>query len=88
MGMTKRRALEIINDSARTKTPFSIEFVSADITRRTGGDLKVMKNMISSGANHDQQKHGTITIKPKSSKGHPIPVHINLIMKLNESFVL
>lgn len=88
MEISKRKALELINQSRALNKPFDIEFSSADLTRGTGGALKILRKQITCGANHDQLHHGTITVQSAGKKGHPVPVHINLIMKVNGMIVL
>lgn len=81
-------ALAKMNNSDIRKEPFSIEFITCDRVRKTGGKLMKLRNMVSSGANHNEIAHGTITIKSAFGDGHPIPVHIRLITKFNEEFVV
>jgi len=84
LGILMGRALEIIRESKITEKPFSIDFVTLDKARKTGGRLKRMEGMIYAGASHDSKHQGTISIKSKDGSGHPIPVHINLILKFNQ----
>lgn len=84
MGILLARALEMIKESKVTEKPFSIDFVTLDRARNTGGRLKRMEGMIHSGSSHDTKDQGTISIKKKDGSGHPIPVHINLILKFNQ----
>lgn len=88
MGILKAQALEIIRTSKERNQPFSIDFVTMDKSRKTAGHLKQMTGMISTGSNHNTKEHGTITIKRKNQTGHPVTVHINLILKVNQEQVL
>lgn len=63
--------------------PFSMEFYTLDRKNGTGGEVKTVQNYIGTGSNHDALKNGTVTIRPATSGGHPITVHIRNIIKLN-----
>lgn len=81
--MSLKEALEVMRRcKATTREKFSIEYVSADLKRLSGGNLVAKKNCYTVRDSHDGFEHGTVNIMSDSDL-HPVPVHIRLIMKLN-----
>jgi len=81
-----KTVLSEIRNSDLRKAPFSIEFISCDKSRKTGGRLLRLTGAVSSGSNHNDFKHGTVTVV--SGNSHPVPIHTKLIMKFNEIEVI
>jgi hypothetical protein len=76
--------LALINATRKhVPQPFSMEFHTLDRKKKTGGELKTVRNYIGSGSNHNALEQGTVTIKPARSGGHPITVHIRNIKSIN-----
>ena len=84
--MILKQALDNIRMTAYGGHPVDIEAVSYDKRRKKGGELMMLRQCVLARANHDEMEHGTITVRPKNST-HEIPVHVRLIMKLNDEFV-
>lgn len=64
-----------------TGEPATLEFVTADRKRGTGGKWMVLENWVKAGADN---KKGTVLMKnPGAKHAHPVPVHIALIQTFN-----
>lgn len=70
------------------KGPFSIRYVSLDRTRRTGGKMCYMERAVRCGAKHSLQRNRQIAIRDAGGKGHPVPVHLMLITRVNNEPVI
>lgn len=85
--MSLNEALEEIRGcnkfNART---FSIEFLTYDAKRKTGGKIKVFDRCKGAGSSNNERLNGTVSIQ-SSDHAHPIAVHIHLIQKLNGNFI-
>jgi hypothetical protein len=64
----------------------SIEFVTCDVKRRTGGELKRLERCRVTGQSHDKMEHGTITVQP-AKEPRPTTLHVRLIMRVNDIFI-
>lgn len=78
--MLLREALAITEDPER---PFSIDYVSVDKTRRTGGEIIKLPAVVRVGASHNRKQNDTIVVKPTDRAEHPYTVHIHLITRIN-----
>ena len=82
--MNLTRALEIINKTADNGSVVMVEYITCDITRGKGGDVKTVIG--SKGrTSHDDDVHGTIAILNDRNKYETI--RVPLIMKVNGEFV-
>jgi len=82
--ITRKEALRIIY----SKEVVSVEFVTLDLKRNTGGGRIFLKQCINSGERHNSRKAGTIGLKSAINSGHPYSVHIPLILSVNGARVL
>lgn len=64
----------------------SIEFVTCDWKRRTGGELKRLERCRVTGQSHDKMEHGTITVQP-AKEARATTLHVRLIMRVNDQDV-
>lgn len=67
--------------------PFQIKFVTADRSRKTGGEIIELTKCVTGGAKHNQKNNDTISLKQVINDGHPYPVHIHLIIEYNNQRV-
>ena len=81
-----KEALSIINASKKSKDGCEIEFVQLDKARGSGGVVKTLRGCRSTGANHDEWDHGTITVNADGGD-HPYNIHIRLMLKINGQIV-
>ncbi len=87
-GVLLQKALEIMNGcSYESQKRFSIEFLTYDKKRKTGARRVALKHCYTTGLSHNQNQHGTIGIHEHNGT-NPIPVHIRLIMKINNEFIV
>jgi hypothetical protein len=75
-------------DKRGAPIPFSISWCTLDRKRGTGGEVRRLDRAIRCGASHSLQRNRQIAIRPADGKGHPIPVHIRLILRVNNQPVL
>lgn len=81
--LSESDALNII----KAGPPFSIQLVTADINRRTGGSRIFSDEAVVKGTNHSEIENGTITIHMKDHD-KTISVHRFLIEKVNDKKVV
>lgn len=88
--MMLREALRTMDqvDGRGVAVPFSMSWVTLDRKRMTGGAIKTMKNLVRCGAKHNLQRNRQVAVKPGDGSGHPIPVHLCLILRVNGEPVL
>lgn len=85
--MDRRQALDQIRakDSAGRSVPVSILYCTLDLKRKTGGELKRLKDVVPSGAM--DMKTGIIRFRyvndVKHAKNHHYPVHLPLLLEVN-----
>lgn len=75
------RAMER-TDNRGVPVPFSINWVTLDRTRRTGGKVRRLDKAVRCGARHHLGRNRQIAVKPVKG-GHPIPIHLRLILRVN-----
>lgn len=75
-------------DARGAAVPFSASWVTADKNRRTGGKVMRMNNLVRCGAQHHLQRNRQIAVKRADGKGHPYPIHLRLLMRVNNEVVL
>ena len=63
--------------------PFSITWVTLDRNRKTGGKVRKEDKMVRCGASHSLQRNRQLAVKPADGSGHPIPIHLRLILRVN-----
>jgi hypothetical protein len=85
--MLKTIALNDALGAMELGTPFQIKFVTADRTRKIGGNIIDLKKCVMVGAAHNQKNNDTITVKQVINNGHPYPIHIHLITEFNNQKV-
>lgn len=66
---------------------FSIQFVTLNRSKRTGGKIKTLEGVVRCGSSHNMSRNGTISVKKLDGTGHPTPIHIQLITKINDTLV-
>jgi hypothetical protein len=83
-------ALRIMDkvDKRGAPIPFSISWCTLDRKRMTGGEVRRLDRAIRCGASHSLQRNRQIAIRPADGSGHPIPVHLRLILRVNNEPVL
>lgn len=62
--------------------PFTLSFITCDVNRKKGGDVKTLNNCKRVGQAHDMSKNQTIGVL-EDGADHPIAVHIRLITEFN-----
>lgn len=70
-------------DARGVPIPFRITFVTLDRTRRTGGKVRTLDQVVRCGARHSLQRNRQIAVKPADGTGHVTPIHLMLITRLN-----
>lgn len=80
--MQSKDALKLM----RSGQPVNIEFITCDVSRNTGGDIKYMNNAVVSASSHDKKKNGTITMR-EFPDGDPVSIHVCLLQKINNEFI-
>lgn len=87
--MVLGRALEVMDrrDARGTPVPFAITWATFDHRRGTGGEIRHLPAAIRCGAKHNLQRNRQIAIRPVEG-GHPIPIHLRLILRVNGEYVL
>ncbi len=70
-------------DGRGVPIPFRISFVTLDRNRRTGGQLKTLDAVIRCGARHSLIRSRQIAVKRVDGNGHPYPIHLRLITRIN-----
>lgn len=83
--MNLHEALAIMDqrDARGVPVPFRLTFVKLDRNRRTGGQLRTLDNVVRCGAKHSLQRNRQIAVKHVDGNGHPYPVHLMLITRIN-----
>lgn len=78
-------ALRIMDqvDGRGAPVPFSITWCTLDRNRRTGGKVKHLAAAVRCGASHSLQRNRQMAVKPADGTGHPTPVHLRLILRVN-----
>ncbi len=77
-----------LRDGNGDRVPFSARTVSYDKKRGRNGSKHVYHAKVTrGGAAHDLHRHGQIAFHPVDG-GHPIPVHIDLIVEINDQQVI
>lgn len=71
-------------DGRGVAIPFSITWATFDKNRRTGGEVRRMDNVVRCGVSHSLQRHRQVAVKPADGEGHPIPIHLRLILRIND----
>jgi len=82
--ISEKDALAIIKSGA----PFSIQFITADANRGTGGKRITSGDAVKRGSNHEEIKNGTITIELRDQGNRVISVHRKLIEFVNNQQVI
>lgn len=87
--MVLGKALEVMDrvDGRGAAVPFSITWVTLDRRRKSGGQVKHLANAVRSGAAHHLGRARQVAVKPADGTGHPIPVHLRLILRVNGELV-
>lgn len=70
-----------------TGEPFSIKYVTANRSKKTGGKVIFLPKAVKVGASHNQKDNETITLKQLGNDTHPYPIHIHLILEFNNQKV-
>ena len=70
-------------DENGDKVTFNIEYVTFDVERKTGGELKSLKGVRKVGSRFNQKRSQMINVQAPGNSRHPYPVHIRLILKVN-----
>lgn len=83
--MVTAQALSIMDqvDGRGAPIPFSIDWVTLDKKRGAGGKIKKLKAAVRCGASHSLQRNRQIAVKPADGTGHPTPIHLRLILRVN-----
>lgn len=82
--ITLKEARAIVN----SPHPFSVEAVTADLARGTGGRIIKSAEAIRRGSNHDARKHGTVSVELLDQDSRVITLHWRLIMYINKKQVV
>jgi hypothetical protein len=82
--ITVKEALNIIKSDAA----FSIQFVTADLQRKKGGNRIKSDDAVGLGPKDRQNKNGTVNIKLRDHNNKIVTVHTKLIEYINNSQVL
>lgn len=80
-------ALTEQRDNQGDYLPFSMEWVTYDKRKNTGGKKRHEENLVRCGLAHNMLDNATIGVKFKGSAMHPFPIHIDLILKVNDKQV-
>lgn len=75
-------------DGRGNAVPFSISFVTLDRNRKTGGKVVRLDKAVRCGAQHHLQRNRQLAVKRADGKGHPYPIHLRLILRVNNETVL
>lgn len=75
-------------DGRGVPIPFSIVWCTYDKSRGTGGEVKKMDAAVRCGVSHSLQRHRQVAVKPADGSGHPTPIHLRLILRINNVPVL
>lgn len=83
--MVLGEALKLMDrvDGRGTPVPFSITWCTLDRNRRTGGEMRTLRSAIRCGAKHNLQRNRQVAVRPADGTGHPIPIHVRLIKRVN-----
>ena len=89
-GITLAEGINIMDRTTATgiAIPFSITFCTLDRKRRTGGRIRHLKAAVRCGARHSLVRNRQIAVRPADGSGHPIPIHLKLITRINSQPVL
>lgn len=71
-------ALSIMKDKSQ---PFSVEFITCDETKKTGGEIVKIEKAFMCGLPYESKQR--IGIKTEGNNYHPMAVHLRLILSLN-----
>lgn len=82
--ITRKEALKLINSGSVV----SIQFVTGDLERRTGGKKIRLKTAVRCGSNHNEKEHDTFSVRAINSTAHSYPVHVPLLLYVNDQRVL
>lgn len=87
--MVLGEALRVMDqvDGRGVAVPFSITWCLYDRNRRTGGEIRTLKNAVRAGAAHHLGRARQVAVKPADGSGHNIPIHLRLILRVNGEFV-
>lgn len=76
------RAMDQV-DGRGAAVPFSITWCTLDRARKTGGKVKNLEKAVRCGAKHSLQRNRQVAVRPADGSGHPIPIHMRLILRIN-----
>lgn len=68
--------------------PFQIKFVTCNTSLKTGGKIIQLTHAKKVGSAHNQKENGTVTVKQLDNSNHPYPVHIHLIIEVNNKRIV
>lgn len=74
-------------DGRGAPVPFSITWAMYNKSKGTGGEIRTMK-AVRCGVSHGLQRHRQVAVKPADGTGHPIAIHLRLILRINGHVVL
>lgn len=66
---------------------FQLKFVTADVSRKSGGDEVELSKAVLVGSKNNQKNNDMITVRQVINNDHPYAVHIHLITEFNKQKV-
>lgn len=81
------RVMELV-DARGAAVPFAATWVTLDRNRKTGGKVRREENLVRCGASHSLQRNRQIAVRPADGSGHPFPIHLRLLLRVNNEPVM
>lgn len=90
--MTRREAMAVMyaSDERGLPVPFDVTFVTLSTTRRTGGDVRTLRGVVTTGSAVQLQRSRMVNVVPVQDKGQrrgtEHHIHLCLILAVNDRY--
>ncbi len=90
--MSRREAVGVMyaTDGAGQPVPFDVTYVTLSTTRRTGGDVRTLKGVVTTGSAVQLQRSRMVNVVPVEDKGQrrgtEQHIHLCLILAINGQY--
>jgi len=84
--MVLKDALQMMEESdgiTGDRQTFDVEFITCNREKKTGGEIIRLKGVRKVGSRFHQKKLQMINVQAPGSSYHPFPIHIRLILRVN-----
>ena len=91
--MDRGAAMRVLfaTDEQGASVPCDVTFCTLSLTRRTGGEIKTLRGVVTTGSKADLQRSRMVNLVPKEDRGQrrgtETHVHLCLIMAINGEYI-